>query len=266
VDVAKIKDRQRHVWGLGDYAPLSKLLEPAAIPLCEACGVGEGQDVLDVAAGDGNFALAAARAGARVVASDISPGMVERGRKRFEGEGLDAKWVEADAEELPFGDDRFHCVGSAFGAMLAPRPEVVARELFRVTRPGGAVGMTAWTPESFAAELFEIGRRYLPPPPDMPLSHEWGDEAVVRERFGELAESIGFERRTVAWEAESPEALADRLEASAPVQVAAREALSAEEYEAMRRENLDLLRRWNSADGSLTIENEYLVTVARKPG
>ena len=117
-----------------------------------------------MAAGDGNFALACAREGAGVVASDIAPAMVERGGRRTGDEGYDVEWVRADVEELPFEDARFDCVGSVFGAVFAPRPEVMASELFRVVRPGNTVGLTAWTPDSFTVELFGVGRRYSPPP------------------------------------------------------------------------------------------------------
>src|SRR3954464_10103299 len=170
------------MWGLGDYADLSEALPPPAETLAGACAVSAGQEVLDVAAGDGNFAIACAREGASVVASDLSPGMVERGRSRAEREGYDIEWVEADVEDLPFEDGRFDCVGSVFGAMMAPRPRVVAEELFRVVRPGGTVGMTAWTPRGFSADLFRLGRSYAPPS-DSPLSDEWSDETKVRERF-----------------------------------------------------------------------------------
>ena len=264
MDVVQIKDRQRFIWGLGDYAPLSEILEPAAIALYEACGVGPGQQVLDVAAGDGNFAIAAARAGADVVASDLSPAMVERGRARSGAEGLEIEWVEADAEDLPFEDGRFDCVGSVFGAMLAPRPEIAASELFRVTRPGGTVGMAAWTPGSFSADLFGIGRKFVPPPPDMPLPEEWGDDVVARERLEAHAESVETHKRTLTWEADSVESMAERMEASAPTLSAARQALPPEQYEALRQENIELLRRWNSAEEGLQIDGEYLLTVARK--
>src|SRR5262245_16538035 len=132
VDLAQIKQRHAWIWGQGDYSLLSELLRPAARALCDACAVSAGQEVLDVAAGDGNFALVCAAQGAKVVASDLSPGMIERGRARSEAEGFEVQWVEADAEDLPFEDDRFDCVGSVFGAVIAPRPEVVARELVRV--------------------------------------------------------------------------------------------------------------------------------------
>jgi ubiquinone/menaquinone biosynthesis C-methylase UbiE len=266
VDVAEIKQRQRKVWALGDYSELSHWLEPAARALCDACAVSAGQQVLDVGAGDGNFTLAAAREGAAVVASDLSPGMVERGRERSSAEGLEIEWVEADAEDLPFDDARFDCVGSVFGAMIAPRPERVARELFRVVRPGGTVGMTAWTPESFATAMFDIGRKYAPPPPDMPLPYEWDDEDVVQRRFGELAASIDFRRQILVWTADSLESLGRRLE-STPVQAAAKQNLPPEQYEAMQAEQLEVARRWNTAgDGSVRIEAEYLISVARRRG
>jgi ubiquinone/menaquinone biosynthesis C-methylase UbiE len=266
VDVAEIKERQRRVWGLGDYGELSHWLEPAARVMCDACAVSAGQEVLDVGAGDGNFAVAAAREGAAVVASDLSPGMVERGRARTEAEGLGIEWVEADAEDLPFDDARFDCAGSVFGAMIAPRPELAARELFRVVRRGGTVGLTAWAPDSVAREIFDIGRKYTPPAPDMPLPHEWGDEDTVQRRFGDLAASIDFRREVVVWTADSLEVMGRRLEAT-PVQAAAKQNLAAEQYEQMQAEQLELLRRRNTADdGSVRIEAEYLLSVARKRG
>jgi SAM-dependent methyltransferase len=267
VDVEQVKARTRLIWGQGDYSVLSWMLEPAARHLCEACVVSAGQEVLDVAAGDGNFALACAREGAKVVASDLAPGMVERGRARAAAEGYEIEWVEADAEELPFDDGRFDCVGSVFGAMIAPRPEVVARELFRVVRPGGTVGMTAWLRGSFTSELIAVGRRFNPPPADLPPSEEWGEEETVRHRFDGLAASLEFHHRTLVHEAESPEVLVRRLVETVPPSVAARKVLSPEQWDAMVLEQLDVARRFNRADdGSARISTEYLMTVARKRG
>src|SRR3954463_12637066 len=202
------------MWGLGDYAELSEALRPAAEALADACAVSAGQEVLDVAAGDGNFALACAREGARVVASDISPGMVERGRARSQSEGYDVEWVEADVEDLPFEDGRFDCVGSVFGAMIAPRPRLVAEELFRVVRPGGTVGMTAWTSNGFSADLFRLGRSYAPPS-DSPLPDEGSVEANVRERFDGLAARFDLEVRRLPWRFDSPEEMVSALGTSA---------------------------------------------------
>jgi ubiquinone/menaquinone biosynthesis C-methylase UbiE len=267
VDLGEVKQRVARIWDQGDYSALSGMLRPAAAALSEACAVSAGQEVLDVAAGDGNFAIACAHEGAKVVASDLSPGMVERGRARAEAEGYEIEWLQADAEELPFDDERFDCVGSVFGAMIAPRPEVVARELFRVTRPGGTVGMTAWIAGGFTAELIRMGRRFAPPPPDLPVSDEWGVEETVRERFGDLAASLEFERRELVNEDESPEALAARLAGSSPPMVAARSTLSPEQYDAMLLELNELTRRFNEGqDGSAVVRSEYLLSVARKRG
>jgi ubiquinone/menaquinone biosynthesis C-methylase UbiE len=265
VDVDAIKERTRQIWGLGDYAALSEALRPAAEALADACAVSAGQELLDVAAGDGNFAVACAREGASVVASDLSPGMVERGRARSQAEGYDIDWVEADAEALPFEDASFDCVGSVFGAMMAPRPRVMAEELFRVVRPGGTVGMTAWTKEGFTAELFALGRSYAPPS-DQPLSDEWSVEDNVRERFDGLAARFELERRQLRWEADSPEALVAMLGTSAPPWVAAKQNLPAERWESLVAEALELARRWAGSDGPLSVEDEYALIVARKRG
>ena len=149
-DVQPIKDIQKVMRSLGDYRELARQFEPTAVALVEACGVGPGIEVLDVAAGTGNLAVAAARRGARVVASDLTPRMVELGRERSAAEGLDIEWREADAEDLPFDDGRFDVAASSFGAQFAPRPQVAAAELFRVVSSGGTVGMANWTPRAIS--------------------------------------------------------------------------------------------------------------------
>ena len=266
MDLAAIKERNRWMWGLGDYGALSEALRPAAEALADACAVSAGQEVLDVAAGDGNFAIACAGEGASAVASDLSPGMVERGRARAKAEGYDVEWVEADVENLPFEDGRFDCVGSVFGAMIAPRPRVVAEELFRVVRPGGTVGMTAWTPEGFSAELFQLGRSYAPPADDQPLSDEWSVEENVRERFDGLAARFDIEVRKLVWNTDSPEELVSMLGTSAPPWVAARQNLPPERWESLVAEALELARRWAGDARPVEHENEYALIVARKRG
>jgi SAM-dependent methyltransferase len=218
-----------------------------------------------VAAGDGNFALACAFEGASVVASDISPGMVEQGRGRSEAEGYDVEWVEADVEDLPFEDGRFECVGSVFGAVMAPRPDIVARELFRVVRPGNTVGLVAWVPGSIAHQMFAVASRYAPPS-DAPSNEQWGDEDTVRERIGELANSIEMERRTLPWAGDSPEAFIAYMERHSPMQAAAKDALPPEIYAKMRADFVELARGWAGGDGPFSADAEYLVVVARKRG
>ena len=164
-DVQPVKDIQKVMWSLGDYRELARQFEPTAVALVEACGIGPGMEVLEVAAGTGNLAVAAARRGARVVATDLTPRMVELGRERSAGEGLDIEWREADAEELPFEDGRFEVAASTFGAMFAPRPQVAAAELFRVVRSGGTVGMANMTPQGYLGRLIATAFSYGPPPP-----------------------------------------------------------------------------------------------------
>jgi ubiquinone/menaquinone biosynthesis C-methylase UbiE len=267
VDVEAIKDRQRLVWGQGDYTVLSRQLAPAAQALADACAVSAGQEVLDVGAGDGNFALACAREGASVVACDISPGMVERGRARAKEEGYEVEWLEADAEALPFEDARFDCVGSSFGAFIAPRPDVVARELFRVVRPGGTVGLTAWVPDGVMSQMFGIGRRFAPLDPDQPPSERWGEEATARERLEPHASSVEYERRRVVWTAESPRTFLEEFCHSAPTMVAARKGLPPERFEELSALMSEMIERNNeSGDDSLRVEAEYAVIVARRRG
>jgi ubiquinone/menaquinone biosynthesis C-methylase UbiE len=182
-------------------------------------------------------------------------------------EGYEIEWVVADAEALPFEDERFDCVGSCFGAFLAPRPEVAASELHRVVRPGGTVGMTTWPPDGVTAEQFAVNRSFAPPEQDLVPSERWGDEATARERLEPLFARVDFERHVVEWTAESPEEFVRQLSASAPPMVAARRALGEERFEEMSGRLTDVFTRWNSAgDGSLRIEAEYVVIVARKRG
>jgi SAM-dependent methyltransferase len=265
-DVEMFKDRHRELWGLGDYPVLARRLEPAARALCDACAVSAGQEVLDVGAGTGNFAIACASEGAGVVASDISPAMVERGRARTDAEGYDVEWVEADVEALPFEDSRFDCAGSVFAAFFAPRPEVAAAELFRVVRPGNTVGLTAWTPDGFFGRLQALVQSFVPLPDGLPLPQEWGNEETVGARLDGLAGHVEFERPTLPLTADSPEAYADEFAATAPTFAGARARLGDERAEELRGAIADLAREWSGGDGPISIEAEYLVIVARKRG
>jgi len=266
-EVEDLKQRQAQVWGLGDYSVLARRFEPAAVALCDACAVSAGQEVLDVGAGTGNFASACAREGARVVASDLAPGMMERGRARTEAEGFDVEWVQADVEDLPFEAGRFDCVGSAFGAFIAPRPEVAAAEMFRVVRPGGTVGMAVWTADGFFGDLSALGQRFNPTPAGLARPQEWGDEATARARLEPLASHVEIEGGTITFTGDSPEALAAEMADSSPPYAAARKGLSPEQYEELVRDTEDLMRRWGTdGDDGVSIDVEYLILVARKRG
>lgn len=201
----ELKARHRAMWASGDYASMVEtFLLPLGPQLVQACGVGPGMRVLDVAAGTGNASIPAAQAGADVTASDLTPELLEAGRRRAEAEGLELDWVEADAEHLPFEDESFDVVMSSIGAMFAPHHQEVADELVRVCRPGGTIGLLSWTPEGMIGALFRTMAPFAPPPPPgaqpPPL---WGSEEHVREllgdrvRFGtlrrELLEITAFE-------------------------------------------------------------------------
>jgi ubiquinone/menaquinone biosynthesis C-methylase UbiE len=265
-DFSELKDRTRQAWSLGNYSEVARLTWDAAVELVEACAISAGQEVLDVAAGNGNLALLAAREGAAVVASDLTPRMVELGRERSAAEGYEIEWVVADVEELPFEDGRFDCAASVFGAMFAPRPEAAASEMFRVVRPGGTVGLASWTPDSFQGKSFAMGNRYVPMPEGVPPSTLWGDEEAVRQRLDRLAASISFERRAIPLVFESVQAFEDFVQNVGP-SVARRQAVEPEVRERMREEFHELVREFNRAgDGSVRIDSEYLVVVARKRG
>ena len=261
------KARIRDAWALGDYTEIARVILPASQALVDACAISAGQEVLDVAAGNGNLALLAAREGAAVVASDFSPAQVELGRARTVEEGYDIEWLVADAEDLPFEDGRFDCAASVFGAIFAPRPELAAAEMFRVVRPGGTVGITAWTPGGFQGTMQALGAKYAPEAASGQVdATSWGVEDVVRERLSALASSLQFERRSIRHEWDSPEGFFEFSKHAGP-SLARAQAMSEENREAMRRDTLAVIDEFNQAsDGSVAIDNEYLVTVARKRG
>jgi SAM-dependent methyltransferase len=183
---SELKARHRAMWASGDYASMVEtFLLPLGPRLVEACGIGPGMRVLDVAAGSGNASIPAAQRGASVTASDLTPELLDAGRRRAEADGLELEWVEADAENLPFDDESFDVVLSAIGAMFAPRHQEVADELVRVCRPGGTIGLLSWTPEGMIGALFRTMGPFAPPPPPgaqpPPL---WGSEEHLHELVG----------------------------------------------------------------------------------
>ncbi|MEA2429851.1 MAG: hypothetical protein QOI19_324 [Thermoleophilaceae bacterium] len=265
--VSQMKERAAEAWGLGDYGKIAALILPVSRALVDACAISAGQEVLDVAAGNGNLTVCAGEEGASVVASDFAPAQVELGRARTEAEGLDVEWVVADAEELPFEDDRFDCAASVFGAMFAPRPDKVAKELFRVVKPGGTVGMANWGPYGSQGELFELMSKYGPPLPEgVPSPRDWGIEEIVEERLGQYASSLQVERVSTHWEFDSFEHAMQTFGSAGP-SAAARAAMTEEQRQSLGAEAYELMQRHNQAsDGRVVVEPEYLQVVARKRG
>ena len=257
----EFKARQRATWASGDYHrfAVTSLWEMGPV-LVAACGISPGQRVLDVAAGTGNVAIRAAEAGADVIASDLTPEHFAAGRREAEAHGVQLEWVEADAEALPFADEEFDVVTSAFGAIFAPHHRRVADELLRVCRPGGTVGMLAVVPAGAALDLFGILARYAMVPlvaRESPL--QWGREEHVRELFGDRVSSLSIERRTFE---PSPLADIELLKHDHPLVVSLYEDLAArpDRAAALDRELSVLAQRWKGEPQQL------LVIVAHKRG
>jgi SAM-dependent methyltransferase len=268
-DLASFKDRQRKLWAAGDYAVSARRYEGVAAELVTAAGLGPGQRALDVAAGNGNVALAIAASGASPEACDLTPELVAAGTARCAELGeWEIPWTVADAEELPFADGRFDAVLSVFGLVFAPRPQVAIAEAFRVTRSGGTVAFTSWTPGSAAARFGEVSGSYFPAQEDaLPPPHLWGDEATARERLAPYAAEVRFELGTVRWSWPSPAAAREEGEQSNNVVVAARAMLPHERYMALLDDLDEFMRSLNTAtDGGLAYDAEYARIVARKPG
>ena len=266
---AELKARHRAMWASGDYPSMVEtFLLPLGPRLVEACGVGPGMDVLDVASGTGNAAIPAAQAGATVTASDLTPELFEAGRARADAAGVTLEWAEADAENLPFADQSFDVVMSSIGAMFAPRHQAVADELIRVCKPGGTIGMLNWTPEGQIGALFRaMGPFAAPPPPGASPAPLWGSEDHVRELFGDRVDVHTLEREDLAITAFSQARdygthFKDRY---GPTIVARKNAM-ANGQEAEFDAALDAFcDEWNrGSDDAARFEQEYLVVVGKR--
>jgi SAM-dependent methyltransferase len=266
--IAELKRTHRATWAAGDYAAVAAVINGAPPrDLLARVDIRPGHAVLDVATGTGNIALKAAAAGARVVGLDLTPELFETARRRAAEQSVTVEWVEGDAEHLPYADDSYDRVLSAFGVQFAPRHEVVAHELARVTRPGGRLGLVSWTPEGQIGELFKIMGRYLPALPDYasppPL---WGSEPHVRRLFAGTGVELEFARGHNPWRFASPEHYVAFMETHYGPTLKARERLTPEgRWEECRREIVALAERRNEAtDGTLLMWAEYLVAIGRK--
>jgi SAM-dependent methyltransferase len=265
---SQLKEGVKWMWSLGDYNAVAARLLPCAAALAAAADIRRGMTVLDVAAGNGNFAIAAVQRGARVTASDLTPRMVALGRARAAAEGLAIAWQEADAEALPFDANRFDVVGSVFGAMFAPQPERVAAELFRVVRPGGLVAMANYADDGFLSRFSALITQYAPPAPiALPSPFCWGDADTVRQRFQWFAASIAVERRTLTFAFDTVAQGQEFWERTNGPLLALRSIIPPETYRMLLSQAADLLADANRADdGRLILDSAYLQVVARKAG
>lgn len=266
---SELKARHRAMWASGDYPSMVEtFLLPLGPRLVEACGIGPGMRVLDVAAGTGNAAIPAAERGASVTASDLTPELLEAGRRQAESKGLALEWVTADAERLPFEDGAFDVVMSSIGAMFAPHHQDVADELVRVCRPGGTIGMLNWTPEGMIGALFRTMGPFVPPPPPgaqpAPL---WGGEDHVRQLFGDRVDWRTFERDELEITVfEHPRDYGEHFKARYGPTIVARANASKSGREAEFDEALDrFCDEWNRGDADeARFEQEYLLVVGTR--
>ena len=268
--VTDLKRTHRATWAAGDYAAVAEIIDEAPPrDLLARMDITPGQAVLDVATGTGNIALRAAAAGAQVVGLDLTPELFEAARRRAVTYDVAVDWIEGDAEDLPFEDQSFDRVLSAFGVQFAPRHAIVAQELARVCRPGGRVGLVNWTPSGQVGELFKIVGRYMPPPPEYASSPPlWGSEEHVRELFADTPLEFEFARGFNPWHFDSAEHYVVFMETHYGPTLKARERLTAEgRWEECRSEILAMVERRNQAtDGSVLFNAEYLVAVGHNAG
>ena len=266
---SELKARHKKMWASGDYPSMVEtFLLPLGPRLVEACGIESGMKVLDVAAGTGNASLPAAERGAQVIASDLTPELLEAGRERADAQGLELEWAEADAENLPFDDESFDVVMSSIGAMFAPHHQKVADELVRVCKPGGTIGMLNWTPEGMIGALFRTMGQFMPPPPPgaqpPPL---WGSEDHMRELFGERVDWRTLERddlEIIAFDA--PRDYGEHFKARYGPTIAARANAVKNGRAAELDDALDsFCEEWNrGTTDSARFEQEYLVAVGTR--
>lgn len=262
-DFASVKSRQQKTWASGDFSVVASRIVFQAEHLCETADVQAGWQVLDVATGSGNAAIAAARRGCEVVGVDYVPALLERGRIRAAAERLDVQFVEGDAEQLPFPDASFDAVLSIYGVMFAPDHQRAAAELVRVCRPCGRIALASWTPEGFIGETFRVFSRYLPPARGLEPPVRWGNEAYLRSLFGTAVRSLKSYRRTAVFRFRSPEENVEFFRMHYGPTLRAFETLEPARREALRNDLLSLARRYdrNGGTGPIAIAADYLETV-----
>ena len=264
-DLAALKTGQQAAWSSGDYAVVGTTLQIVGEELCEALDLRAGQKVLDVAAGNGNVSLAAARRWCDVVSTDYVPALLERGRARAAADGLTIAFQEADAETLPFADGSFDAVVSTFGVMFTPHQERAAAELLRVCKSGGRIGLANWTPEGFIGQLFKTLGKYLPPPAGVRSPALWGTRERLTEMFGPASVSIKTQPRYFNFRYRTPEHFVDVFKSYYGPMLKAFAALEPEKQTALRSDLLTLIARMNKAtDLTMVVPSEYLEVVITK--
>ncbi len=260
-DLKTLKTRQQAAWSSGDYALIGTTLQIVGEELCEALDVRAGQKILDVAAGNGNASLAAARRWCDVVSTDYVPALLERARERAAAERLDIEFREADAEALAFGDGSFDVVVSTFGVMFTPDQDRAAAEMLRVCKGGGKIGLANWTPEGFIGQVFKTIGKYVPPMPGAKSPALWGTRARLEELFGSHA-TIQTTQRYFVFRYRSPEHWLEIFKTYYGPVLKTFAALDPSAQSALKGDLMALIDRFNrSADGTMVVPGEYLEIV-----
>ena len=257
-----IKTKQKATWGSGDYGRVGITLQITGEALCEALDIRSGQSVLDVAAGNGNASLAAARRFCKVVSTDYVSSLLDQSRIRATAEKLAIDYREADAEDLPFDDASFDNVVSTFGVMFTPDQAQAAAELIRVCKKGGKIGLANWTPDGFVGQVFKTIGRHLPPPPGVSSPAAWGTEAFLEKHFGSRVSKIEVTPRQFTFRYHSPAHWLDIFSTYYGPMVKAFEALDAAARASLRKEIERLIGQLNRAtDGTMVVASDYLEIV-----
>ena len=264
-DLSAVKTRQQGAWSSGDYAIVGTTLQIVGETLCEALDLRSGQKVLDVAAGNGNVTLAAARRWCDVVSTDSVPALLERGRERAAAERLAIEFREADAEALPFADASFDAVVSTFGVMFTADQDKAAAELVRVCKPGGKIGLANWTPDGFIGQLFKTIGKHMPPPAGVKSPALWGTGARITEFFGAQASSIQLEQRDFVFRYRSAQHWLDVFKSYYGPLLKTFGALDPEARTALTGDLFALIKRFNrSGDKTMVVPSEYLEVVVTR--
>jgi SAM-dependent methyltransferase len=264
-DIQQIKQGMKSTWMAGDFGQIANFTAPEAERFVARLGLKPGQRVLDVACGSGNLSIPAAKLGCQVVGVDIATNLVEQAIARAKKEGVQADFVEGDAEALQFPDSSFDVVMTMFGAMFAPRPDVTARELVRVCRPGGLIAMANWTPTGFVGQMFKLSAQFVPPPEGVPPPSQWGVPETVTQRLGD---AVVTETTPIRFNFHFPFPPAEVVEFFAryfgPTQVA----MSKLDSQKQAEFKAALVKHWTehnvAKDGGTSAEAEYLEVKARK--
>jgi ubiquinone/menaquinone biosynthesis C-methylase UbiE len=265
-ELVALKSRQQVAWSSGNYAVVGTTLQIVGEQLCEAMDLRAGSKVLDVAAGNGMVSLAAARRWCDVTSTDYVPALLESGRARATANGLSIRFMEADAESLPFDDASFDAVVSTFGVMFAPNQAQAASEMMRVCKRGGRIGLANWTPDGFIGQVFKTLGKYLPPPAGAKSPALWGTRAALNEMFGGQASSIKAEPRFFNFRYKSAEHFLDVFKTYYGPVLKAFAALDAAAQQDLHNDLYALIVRMNkSGDATMVVPSEYLeVVITRK--